>query len=92
MADIRDIQAAGTTLSTFIHKLAKENCTYSLKWSILKTVPGNLMSTKGICRLCEYEKKAILYAPDCKRLLNKKSEILGACMHRTEKWRTEKVI
>ena len=54
--------------------------TPSLKWLILKSVPGYSNITKK-CLLCLHEKLEIINYPDQEELLNKRSELISKCRH-----------
>ena len=54
--------------------------TPSLKWSIVKSVPGYSNITKK-CLLCLYEKLEINNYPNQEELLNKQSELISKCRH-----------
>ena len=58
----------------------KYDITPSLKWYIIKSVPGYSNISKR-CMLCLHEKYEILNYPDQQKLLNKRSELVLKCRH-----------
>ena len=52
----------------------------SLKWSIIKSVPGFSNIIKK-CLLCLHEKLEIINYPNQDELLNKQSELISKCGH-----------
>ena len=54
--------------------------TPSLKWSVVKPVPGYSKITIK-CLLCIHEKLEIINYPNQEELLNKRSELISKCHH-----------
>ena len=52
----------------------------SLKWSIVKSIPGYSNISKR-CLLCLHEKYEIINYPNQEELLNKRSELISKCRH-----------
>ena len=52
----------------------------SLKWSIVKSIPGYSNISKR-CLLCLHEKYEIINYPNQEELLNKGSELISECCH-----------
>ena len=79
-----------TELSKYIWNLKENNKKYNLQWEIMKRVTKAQNGSKA-CRLCLTEALEITRNKD--NPLNKRSEIMGACRHRTKftlrKWTTE---
>ena len=74
-------KANDTTLSKYVWEVKdKYKETPSLKWSIVKSVPGYSNITKK-CLLCLYEKLEIINYPNQEELLSKPSELLSKCCH-----------
>ena len=74
-------KANDTTLSKYVWEVKdKYKETPSLKWSIVKSVPGYSNITKK-CLLCLYEKLEIINYPNQEELLNKWSELISKCCH-----------
>ena len=74
-------KANDTTLSKYVWEVKdKYKETPSLKWSIVKSVPGYSNITKK-CLLCLYEKLEIINYPNQEELLNKRSELISKCRH-----------
>ena len=75
-------QEKGTTLSKYIKSLNENNTPFDQSWSIL----GRAQSYKpeiGYCNLCLVEKYFILKFFKEKNLVNKRTEILERCRHKT---------
>lgn len=70
-----------TTLSSYIWSLKEKNKTFDITWKILSQAK-KLESPLDNCDLCATEKLLIL-SPNFGSSLNKHSEILGSCRHRT---------
>ena len=70
-----------TSLASYCKSLIKLNEPFSLKWTIINSCT-RLHNNNGECNLCNLEKAAIL---ENSPTLNKKNEILGACMHSAER-------
>ena len=74
-------KANDTTLSKYVWEVKdKYKETPSLKWSIVKSVPGYSNITKN-CSLCLYEKLEIINYPNQEDLLKKRSELISKCCH-----------
>ena len=74
-------KANDTTLSKHVWEVKdKYKETSSLKWSIVKSVPGYTNITKK-CLLCLQEKLEIINYPNQEELLNKRSELISKCRH-----------
>ena len=74
-------KANDTTLSKYVWEVKdKYKETLSLKWSIVKSVPGYSNITKK-CLLCLYEKLEIINYPNQEELLNKRSELTSKYRH-----------
>ena len=69
-----------TELSKEVWRIKRKNKEYRIKWRLIKQLPAYNLITKR-CILCLKEKLAIL-RQDGPDLLNKRSEILGACRHK----------
>ena len=70
-----------TTLSKYVWEIKeKYNEMSSLKWSVVKSVPGYSNISKR-CLLCLHEKFEIVNYPNQKELLNKRSELISKCRH-----------
>ena len=72
----------GTTLSKYIKSLNESNIPYDQSWSI----EGRAQSYKpeiGYCNLCLVEKYFILKFFKEKNLVNRRTEILERCRHKT---------
>ena len=73
--------SGSTTLSSYVWDIKnKDNETPTLKWSILKCVPGYSNVSKK-CLLCLHEKLLIITYPNQNELLNKRSELISKCRH-----------
>ena len=71
-----------TRLSTYMWELKEANTPGNIKWEVArKSTPYKCGSR--YCDLCTSEKLAILLA-DSSNLLNKRSEIISTCRHRTK--------
>ena len=79
-SDFRLRHRQGTALAKHIWRLKDKNEEYSVKWSIFRRCAPYMCGSRK-CDLCLTEKAAIILA-DPRTLINKKSEILGACRHR----------
>ena len=74
-------KANDTTLSKYVWEVKdKYKETPSLKWSIVKSVPGYSNITKK-CLLCLHEKLEIINYPNQEELLNQRSELISKCWH-----------
>ena len=73
--------AKSTALSSYIWEVKdKQQTPPTLTWSIMKSVSAYSNLTKR-CRLCLYEKFAIINYPNEHELLNKRSELISKCRH-----------
>ena len=74
-------KANDTTLLKYVWEVKdKYKEMLSIKWSIIKSVPGYSNITKK-CLLCLYEKLEIINYPNQEELLNKRSELISKCHH-----------
>ena len=70
-----------TTLSKYVWGIkVKYNEMPSLKWSVLKSVPGDSNILKR-CLLCLHENFEIVNYPNQEELLNKRSKLISKCHH-----------
>ena len=70
-----------TTLSKYLWEVKdKHKETPSLKWPMVKSVPGYSNTTKK-CLLCLHEKFEIISCPNQEELLNKRSALISRCRH-----------
>ena len=70
-----------TTLSNYLWNLReKHNVFPTLKWSVVKSVPGYSNISKR-CLLCLTEKVLIATYENPEELLNKRSELMAKCRH-----------
>ena len=76
-------QQNSTTLSTYIWELKENGLNPELKWSIIKQINSYNNITKT-CKLCLYEKYAILNYPIQNDLLNERSELVSKCRHQNK--------
>ena len=67
-----------TTFSDHVWKLKKKNINFNIKWQVVKRVKPFAPSNK-VCGLCWQEKLSIFRSAPS---LNKRSEIVGHCIHR----------
>ena len=71
-----------TSLSKYIWELKEDNKPFEISWSIAGRAPAYSPEAKS-CRLCILEKTLILTSKD-KNILNKRSELMNKCRHRTK--------
>ena len=69
-----------TELSKYIWKLKESNKKYDIKWKILRKIKQTDETIKKVCTTCNLEKLEISSA-NKNELLNKRSELLGKCVH-----------
>ena len=67
-----------TTLSEQVWKLKIKSINFNIKWEVFKKVKPFAPNDK-VCKLCLQEKLSILRSAPS---LNKRSEIVGHCIHR----------
>ena len=69
-----------TELSKHIWKLKDKNKKYEIKWKILRKIKQTDKTIKKVCTTCTLEKLEISIA-NKNELLNRRSELLGKCVH-----------
>ena len=72
----------GTTLSTYIKSLNESNTPYNQSWNI-EARAQPYKPEIGYCNLCLVEKYFILKFFKERKLVNKRTELLGRCRHKT---------
>ena len=77
--DMKDVKAAGTTLSKCTWSLKEANKAFTVKWQIIRQSVPYACGTRK-CDLCLCEKLEIVRNRS-KNLLNKRSEIVNKCRH-----------
>lgn len=71
-----------TNLSTYVWSLKAENKPFNIQWSIAGNAPSYNPSFKS-CKLCLLEKTLIMKSIDPIQL-NKRTELMSKCRHRTK--------
>lgn len=77
-----DKKTQRTELAKFIWTLKRKNEEYTIKWKLLKKLRNRAVEIPRTCSLCNWEKIEIARVKKS-RLLNKRSELTGKCMHFT---------
>ena len=78
-----DKKTQRTELAKFIWTLKKKNEKYTINWKLIRKLKNHRNVIPKICSLCNWEKIEIARV-DKNRLLNKRSELTGKCMHFTK--------
>ena len=71
-----------TELSNYVHYLQDHDIEYTIKWSIAEKAKAYFSGAKS-CSLCTAEKYHIMMHPQQESLLNKRSELLNKCRHKS---------
>ena len=70
-----------TELSKYIWSIKSKGLNYSIQWNILKLTSGYSKISKS-CNICINEKIEICKFKNKRALLNKRSELFSACVHK----------
>ena len=78
----REKKIPRTELSKFVWALKNKHIEHTVKWSLLHKMGNRRKEVPKICGLCNWEKIEIARVKK-NRLLNRRSELTGKCMHFT---------